>query len=359
MNTLVSSLWVEKSDLKNRKWQETSCDNLADGQVLLGIDKYALTANNITYATIGDGFGYWNFFPTGEEGWGIVPVWGFATVLESSHSEISVGERLYGYLPMASHLVVAPTNISGGGFVDGAAHRQGLAVIYNQYNRLGTEVGTHEDERALYQPLFTTSFLIEDSMRKEDWHGAEALVLTSASSKTALGLAMVAKNFSPKVKRIGLTSTGNFDFVSKTGLYDQVLTYDDLTSADDMQSAVVVDFAGNGGLLSEIHGHWNEQLKFSSTVGVTHIDNRSGAGDLVGPKPVLFFAPTVAQALVEEIGAVKFRAKVDEQLSAFISNIGQYLTVEHVTGKDALENAYIEMLGGNVGPDRGLVCAFA
>ena len=117
MTKNCNTLWVNKADLPKAEWHETALPELADGQALLEIEKYALTANNITYATVGDAFGYWNFFPTGQDDWGIVPVWGFAKVTASNHAEIAVGERLYGYLPMASHLVVQPGNVSGGGFV--------------------------------------------------------------------------------------------------------------------------------------------------------------------------------------------------------------------------------------------------
>ena len=358
MTKNCNTLWVNKADLPKAEWHETALPELTDGQALLEIEKYALTANNITYATVGDAFGYWNFFPTGQDDWGIVPVWGFAKVTASNHAEIAVGERLYGYLPMASHLVVQPGHVSGGGFVDTAAHRQAMAIIYNQYTRLGTGVGGHEEERALYQPLFTTSFLIEDFMRKADWYGSQAVVLTSASSKTALGLAMVAKNLSPEIKRIGLTSSSNVEFVKQTGLYDDVVEYGNLASADKDTPTVSVDFAGNGKLLADIHSHWQDNLKFSSLVGATHIDGRSGAGDMKGPKPVLFFAPTAAEQLIAEVGAGEFRAKVDGQLSAFIEAIGAHLSVEHVEGTSAIEAAYLEMLAGNVAPSRGIICAF-
>lgn len=354
----MKSLWIKKTELSQSEWHETDAPNLADGQIMLAVDKYALTANNITYAAVGDGFGYWNFFPTGDADWGIVPVWGFATVAESNHADIAVGERIYGYLPIASHLVVAPGNVTEAGFVDSAEHRQGLAIIYNQYHRLGTDETVHDAERAIFQPLFTTSFLIEDFMRASNWHGAEALLMTSASSKTSLGLAMVAKNLSPEIKRIGLTSAGNAAFVTKTGLYDQVLTYDKLAEADSDQATVSVDFAGNSKLLASVHSHYGNNLKFSSLVGVTHISDRTGGGDLEGPEPVLFFAPTAAETLMKDIGPIEFRARVDAQFAEFVKSASAYLTIENLTGAEALQTAYLEMLANEVAPSRGLMCHF-
>lgn len=354
----MNSLWVKKDELDKSEWRAAEATDLADGQILLQVDKYALTANNITYAAVGDGFGYWNFFPTGDADWGIVPVWGFATVVASENADIKAGERVYGYLPMASHLVVNPGSVSDTGFVDMAEHRQGLAIIYNQYHRLGTEQSPHEAERAIFQPLFTTSFLIEDFMRSSDWFGAEALVLTSASSKTGLGLAQVAKNLSPAIKRIGLTSANNVDFVNQSGLYDQVLTYDQLDQADSSKPAVSVDFAGNGKLLADIHNHWGGNLKFSSLVGATHVEERGGTDDLAGPQPVLFFAPTAAESLMEKIGPVEFRARVDAEFARFVKNASDYLHVENLEGTEALQNAYLQMLANKVAPSRGLMCHF-
>ncbi|AMO72787.1 DUF2855 family protein [Sphingorhabdus sp. M41] len=352
----MQSLWVKKNDLAQTQWHDSEAPVLADGQILLAVEKYALTANNITYAVVGDGFGYWNFFPTGDDQWGIVPVWGFAKVVASENADIAVGERVYGYLPMASHLLVTPANVQDGGFIDGAAHRQGLAIIYNQYHRLGTDESPLEAERAIFQPLFTTSFLIEHFMRSNDWFGAEALLMTSASSKTSLGLAMVAKNLSPTIRRIGLTSTGNKAFVEKSGLYDEVLTYDDLSAADAGTPTVSVDFAGNGQLLAAIHAHWGDNLKYSSLVGATHVEERGGASDLPGPKAELFFAPTAAESLMKEIGPAAFRARVDEQFSAFVKGASAYLTIEDIAGPEALQSAYLAMLANEVAPSRGLMC---
>ncbi len=354
----MHSLWVKKDELSNAKWVGSSEPELTAGQILLEIEKYALTANNITYAVVGDGFGYWNFFPTGENDRGIVPVWGFAKVISSNHDDVKTGERVYGYFPMATHLVVSPGNVTDAGFVDNTEHRQGLAVIYNQYHRLGNDTGVHEEERALYQPLFTTSFLIEDSLRKADWHGADNLLLTSASSKTALGLAAVSKNLGPEIRRIGLTSPANRDFVVATGLYDQILTYDELGKAAKDDATISVDFAGNSKLLAGIHNHWGDNLKFSLLVGATHIDERSGAGELAGPKPILFFAPTAAEALIKEVGALEFRARIDKQFAAFIAVVSDHLAIEEVLGREKLLDIYLQMLGNKVAPSRGLICRF-
>ena len=69
-------------------------------------------------------------------------MWGHAVVEQSNHPDFAVGERVYGYLPMAERLDVLPVNVSPGGFADGAAHRQPMSPIYNQYSRLNADLST-------------------------------------------------------------------------------------------------------------------------------------------------------------------------------------------------------------------------
>ena len=296
---MAQTIWVNKAKLSENMVHDADLPILGDGALRLKIESFSVTANNITYAVIGDMFGYWNFFPA-EGAWGVVPMWGHAVVTESRHPEIAVGERVYGYLPMGTHLDVLPGKVSASGFTDTAAHRQPMSPIYNQYSRINADPehdATKEAERMLFGPLFKTGFLIEAMFRREDWFGAQNLVMTSASSKTSMSLASVAKDLSPHIKRIGLTSKGNVAFVANSGLYDEVIAYDDVGNLPAAAS-VAVDFAGNSGLLRGIHDALGEHLKYSCLVGATHVDARGanspgGNGDAMpGPKPILSSRPT-------------------------------------------------------------------
>ena len=106
MNTL--QILVRRDHLATARLRQIADTDLAQGQVQVRIDSFALTSNNITYAAFGDAMNYWQFFPTGEDGWGMVPVWGFGEVVRSTHPDMPLGERLYGYYPMASSIVEAP-----------------------------------------------------------------------------------------------------------------------------------------------------------------------------------------------------------------------------------------------------------
>jgi Protein of unknown function (DUF2855) len=342
---------------------------LADNAVRLKVQSFSITANNITYALIGDAFGYWNFFPVpasdraetqGIVPQGIVPMWGHAIVLESRHADIQVGERIYGYLPMAEHLDVQPDRISAGGFIDSSAHRQPLSIIYNQYSRISADPehdAAREDARMLFAPLFKTGFLIDAMFARESWFGADQMILTSASSKTALALAHCVREGSAHIRRIGLTSSGNISFVKSTSLYDEVLSYDAISHIPQ-GAAVLVDFAGNSGLLRDVHSHLGAHLAYSCLVGATHTDARGLGGSkdpLPGVKPILFFAPDHATALLKDIGPKAFGAAVAARWHSFIALTDDMVTIEQQQGLDAAGRIFAHMAAGNIDPAVGTV----
>ncbi|MFL0356377.1 DUF2855 family protein [Erythrobacter sp. GH1-10] len=357
----IQQVHVRKDDLTHADLVHVEPGELADGAVRLEIESFSVTANNITYAVVGDGFRYWDFFPA-PEGLGIVPMWGHAKVIESNHPEIAVGERVYGYLPMATHLDVRPGNISASSFLDTTDYRQPMSPVYNTYQRLAADPEhdpAREDERMIFGPLFKTGFLIEYFMRKQDWFEARQVILTSASSKTAMGLASVARQNSPEIKRIGLTSAGNVEFVEETGLYDKVLSYDEVGTMPIAES-VTVDFAGNASLLAKLHEHFTDTLKYSCLVGATHIEERGEGGltadrGLPGPKPTLFFAPDHAVEFFKEHGPVEGGKLVAATWHEFLKGVEGTVDIVKLSGLEAARETFLEMFGGKVDPSKGIV----
>ena len=68
---------------------------LETGQARLAVQKFGFSTNNISYVQFGDMMSYWDFFPA-EDGWGRVPVWGFAEVVESKAQGFAEGQRFFG-----------------------------------------------------------------------------------------------------------------------------------------------------------------------------------------------------------------------------------------------------------------------
>ncbi|MEM7334067.1 MAG: DUF2855 family protein, partial [Chloroflexota bacterium] len=221
---------IARQDIRQIKVvKQDSLPALSEGEVLVKVDEVAFTANNVTYAVAGEFLKYWKFFPTDEEGWGKLPMWGYGDVIESSHSEIGIGERLYGYWPLGSHLVLTPIKITPYSLLDGVPNRQELNPVYNQYTRVQAMpdfAPEGEHLNSIMRPMFTTSFLVDDFLFDNDFFGAKMLVLSSASSKTGYGTAfMHHKNRSERFEYeiVGLTSAGNVSFVEGLGCYDRVL----------------------------------------------------------------------------------------------------------------------------------------
>jgi hypothetical protein len=327
---------------------------LTPGEVLVKIDRFAFTANNITYAVFGDGMNYWDFFPA-DEGWGRIPVWGFADVLRSEAEGIEAGERIYGYFPMSSWLKLAPVRTGEHGFSDGADHRAHLHAVYNSYQRLGRGHRPEtEPAQMLLRPLFTTSFLIDDFLADADFFGASRVVLTSASSKSALALAHQL-HVRGSVQVVGLTSPGNRDFCLGLGSYDQVLAYDDLESLGADLPTVSVDMAGNGTVLRRIHEHFGDALKHSALVGGTHWEARSGAGTMPGPEPALFFAPSQIARRMEDWGRTGYETRLESAWDDFVAAAMSWLEIRESAGPEAVRQVYLETLEGGTDPASGRI----
>jgi hypothetical protein len=157
------------------------------GEVVLALDRFSLTINNITYAAFGNALRYWDFFPTGVEGYGLLPVWGYADVVQSSVDGVEVGQRYFGYFPSATHLVVRPGKTGGRSFRDDSPHRADLPEVYNWYQRSDNDPNQStalEPLHAIFRPLFVTAFGLSDFLAEKRFFGAEQVIISSASSRT-------------------------------------------------------------------------------------------------------------------------------------------------------------------------------
>jgi hypothetical protein len=342
---------VKRDDLHECRIVETSPRELEPGQTLLAVSAFGLTANNITYAVFGEAMSYWSFFPA-EEGWGRIPMWGFADVAATEHDGLKEGTRVFGYLPPSTHLVVTPDRVDDRGFTDATPHRSALPSAYNNYLRVDAAPGyeeRYEDQQMLLWPLFFTSFLIDDFLDDSGFFGAGTVVISSASSKTASALAFLLSR-RDGIDVIGLTSPGNTGFVEKLGVYDRVVPYQDVESLPE-EATIYVDIAGNGTVREAIHNHLGERLAHSSVVGDTHWDNTEGAeGELPGPNPTFFFAPDRVSKRSEDWGRDGLESRVGDAWRPYVEWTTGWLDVVHGTGPEALESAYLEVLDGRMGP---------
>jgi hypothetical protein len=358
---MTTTLLVRKDRLQDTRLHTADDPPLAPGQARVAPDLLALTANNITYAAFGDAMEYWRFFPSGEEGSGIVPVWGFGNVVQSLHPGVAVGERLYGYWPLANSAVLQPDRLTPTGFRDAAPHRAGLHAIYNQYQRCAVDpfhTADTEGLQALLRPLFTTSWLIDDFLADNGFFGAARVVLSSASSKTAYG---TAQRLSQRagIDVVGLTSPANRAFCEGLGCYTRVLAYDELGTLPAGEPCVYVDFAGSVPVRRAVHEHFGDALRYSCAVGGTHVADLGKAGNLPGPKPTLFFAPAQAKKRQDEWGGPVLQQRLLQGWREFVETVTTatppWLVPQASRGPAAAQAAFAAVLGGRLDPRTGIL----
>jgi hypothetical protein len=337
---------------------------LAPGSAEFAVDLVALTANNITYAALGEktpflgkDAGYWDFFSDRDEP-GHLPVWGFATVTRSDVEGVAVGEQFYGYWPLASHALLQPSTIRGQGFVEVSSRRSKLPGGYNVYTRLKALADYRAEDRdwwPIYRPLFLTGWLITDQFEDDQDYGADAVIVSGASSKTALSFAhtMKARGHGPRL--IGLASSRSRDFTQATGLYDDVVDYDAIASITVQGRAALVDFAGNPAATRLVHEQFGERLAIDLIVGITHWDSERGAAPLPGPRPVGFFAPGRMEKRAADWGAADYRRQAENAWLAFIADAKTLTAIDRRSGGESALAAYRDAVAGTVDPSVGVL----
>jgi hypothetical protein len=362
---MTTTFAVGRKDLRRTVWLESGAAPLEPGQVRLGVDRFALTSNNVTYGAFGEAMQYWQFFPTGDPALGCIPVWGFATVRESRASGVAVGERFYGYWPMADGVVLGPVRTVGSGFVDAAAHRSALPDAYNRYLRCSSDPLYRADQEALIallRPLFITSFLIDDFLADNAFYGARTVLISSASSKTAYGLAFCLagrRGDEGAPTTLGLTSPRNREFTRSLGCYDCTAVYGDIDAIAADAPALYVDMSGDTAVRAAVHAHWDERLAYSCSVGGTHWEALGSGKGLPGPRPVLFFAPAQIKKRTADEGPQRLQERIADAWRRFVARVADparpWLRVVSGDGQDAVLATYQALIEGRVPADEGRI----
>lgn len=359
------ALEVDRRDTTRSRVVTDELGPLADGMVRLRVDRFAITANTVTYAEVGEILGYWGFYPTADEAWGRVPAMGWADLIESRHPDIDSGARYYGWFPMAD-FVDLTVSTTDNGLRDDGVHRREHAPVYRAL------VASHkdplypadvndpamltdlEDRHALLRGLFLTGFLADRFFDTNEWFGADTVVVLSASSKTAIAFADCAAR--RDLTLVGVTSEANIDFVRRLGIYSDVISYPAIGSAAiSSQGAVAIDMAGNGAAMCALHDHLGGRLAYSMVVGRTHTD-APAATVTSGPTPQMFFAPTALGELSRrgvDVEAVLGESSV--ALHDFVNRSIAWLEVERGAGPEATAATWADVRAGRVAPSIGRI----
>jgi len=233
-----------------------------------------------------------------------------------------------------------------------------MAGAYNRYLHVDADPiydAARECQQMVLGPLFFTSFMIDDSLADNDFFGASEVIISSASSKTAIGSAHLLYGRAG-ARVIGLTSDANRGFVEKLGCYHEVVTYSEVDALAPAR-AIFIDIAGNRDVQSAVHRRFGDELAHSMIVGDTHWDHRP-APDLafVGPRPELFFAPTQIAKRTHEWGQNELDRRVGDAWREFSAWTDGWLELRRSSGPDAVTATYHELLDGRTDPHIGHVC---
>lgn len=318
---------------------ELPSPRLADGEGLLKIETLALTANVMAYASLAETLGYWDLFPA-SPGRGRVPAWGYGVVVASQGSELQAGARYFGLFPMSSFLVVGGSR-NAQRFCRRAVSPAGAQPRLQSIFRGATQDAVERENNVLFRPLLIACFVLDSYLRESRLFGAERLLITSASSKTALGLAM---RLGAAIPILGATSDGVVAFVESLGLYSQTLAYEGLADIDATEKTLVVDFAGDERLLARFEALLGPALTRTRCVGRTH--GPAAGSPILSSSGVreFFFAPTHIERRVREAGAAAFEAQLAESLNAFATRSRSWFLRRYADGPAGLRNAYCELV---------------
>lgn len=356
MTGSVTDFLVKKGELQTTRFEEHPAEPLQTGEARLKVEEFAFTANNITYAVFGDMMKYWNFYPA-PEGWGRIPVWGYATVAESKAEGVALGERVFGYLPMSSSFVIRAGKVGPKSVADLSPWRAEMSPVYSRYAFTKNDAGydpRREGEFSLLSVLFQTGWLIADYLQDNGFGGAKRVAVASASSKTALCLGHALKQMNQDIEVIGLTSPGNLAFTHKTGCYDRVVTYADIPSLSQGSTSVFVDMAGDARVRQSAHASLGTGLKMSLMVGATHWSAPpANTEPLPGPQPQFFFAPTQIEKRYGDWGPDGYQKRLADGWNAFLQSTDKWLKIRRSQGRDGLKAVYDQVLNNKASPEDG------
>ena len=192
----------------------------------------------------------------------------------------------------------------------------------------------------LLRPLFGTAFLLDDELADDDFGGAETLVISSASSKTALATAFLISRRDGAPSCVGLTSPSRVGFVEGTDVYSRVVSYDDIGAIGE-RIRRLPRLLGRRRVREAVHGHYGDDLVRDTLIGVTHWDQMGDGAGLPGAEPIFFFAPTRAAKRPRTGAATASVEQMADAWDPFVEWAATGSASARRPGLEPLETAYL------------------
>lgn len=371
---------------------------IPDDHVLLKVDRFGYSANNVTYQALGEAshFRYFEFHhvPDSEaEGvssktHGVTPVWGFGTIIKSTHPKVHTGERVYGYFAPARYLLLpVSSDVNKYAFFVPRPHLPPDRRPYNQITRCAADPlydpsPTAEDLTMLYRPLFWTSYWCEDWLNSSNYKGGSTrIIISSASSKTAFCLAYLIRRRnslqgSSTRRVIGLTSTKNLVFTKRLALYDDVFDYEsfDMSLVGNLARGrwIYVDVAGNNALNARVRDHFrvysDSELVTCIALGLTNVSastidpsslgwgSNSEAPHTGDPKIEHFFMPEWLSIRKQQLSVSAITQMQKDAWTRLMADCGTWgVSLHRVCGPEQVKAAYGEIVRRGLAPEDAFV----
>jgi NADPH:quinone reductase-like Zn-dependent oxidoreductase len=343
-------LQVERSDVSSSRLLDVPAPEPGAGELVLRTSLVAVTANTTAYAELGETLRYFDFYPVADPRWAVAPLWGFGDVVASRVDGVAEGTRVYGFVPAASHALLRPEVVSEGRFRDRSGLRAELPTAYNNYWATDLDPSyvpaDREDLQVVFRPLFITSWALADWLVDGSALTADRVLISSASSKTAYGAALLLHARSERPRLVGLTSAGNLEYVTGLGVYDEVVTYDDAASLTPIGTSLYVDLAGSADVRASLRAALGASLQREVVVGLTHHEglpeeDASGATEF-------WFAPEHLAARGREWGPGVLHQRFSADYRAALPTLESWVRVRRASGPEAFRSAWEDVLAGRV-----------
>lgn len=119
-----------------------------------------------------------------------------------------------------------------------------------------------------------------------------------------------------------LTSERNRSFVEGLGVYQEVRAYGEVEALPNSTPTLYLDLAGDPKLRQQVHAHFGADLTYDCLVGSTQGDAfPQDDPDLVGPRPVFFFAATCLDSHRERGTLLRFYNRFFADQRAFFERV--------------------------------------
>ncbi|CZT51342.1 uncharacterized protein RSE6_12472 [Rhynchosporium secalis] len=372
----------------------------------------SLTSNNLSYARGGSMLHWWDAYPVPSsapspfndaESWGIVPAWGYATVLQSNIA-ITQGSTVWGFWPTSTAPVQLELTSAGieGHWIETSPHRQKLMTTYNRYIVQDTTVtddvkawsslfqGVWQGAYFLNKYVFTADPAVEQihplgsggAWTTEDADLKSAVVVSlSASSKTARSFAYHLASRQASAGPLALLQITAFsDLKSPASQFPiQTLDYSEVfdrsgtwTTHHSPSKIVVADFGARGNALAQLLESFKSTPSLASAkVVVLQIGSQqkvyTGDEMLAAREAMTNFGKIqyntagIQDTVMSRDGQKQYFDEQDKEWEKWLrgvqDNVGNMKIVwlKNVGGEASIEDAWERLCQGSVASDEGLV----